>query len=155
MSEQQTTYPAVITAANVKHFDDTGNVILGTVEAQVGDELKTVRVRVDETRAFVKRILFEAVGLERDAEPEQLVGRHVRVVLGDWTNADGATRTVVRRWLPVEAKPRAAKPAAPTAKPAPTWERDEQKRPPRTAAARVRSAIERAGGEMPDDEIPF
>jgi hypothetical protein len=148
-------HPATITAATVKHFEDTGNVILGTLEVVVGDRLETVRFRVDETRAVVKRILFEAAGLASDAEPEQLIGRHVRVVLGGWTSQSGVTRTVVRKWLPAEPKPRAPKPAAPAAKAAPAWERDEaQKRPPRTPAARVRASIERAGGEE-DDGIPF
>jgi hypothetical protein len=156
MNDQQTAYPAEILTATERHFEDSGNVLMGRIEVTISDRREIVNFRIDQTREVIRRILLQAAGLAADAEPEQLVGRRVRVVLGDWTRRDGSTTPVVRRWLPVEAKPRAARPASPAAKPAPAWERDEaQKRPPRTPAARVRASIERAGGEFPDDEIPF
>jgi hypothetical protein len=155
MNDEQTPYPAEILTATERHFEDSGNVLMGRIEVTISDRREIVNFRIDQTREVIRRILFQAAGLAADAEPEQLVGRRVRVVLGDWTRRDGTTTPVVRKWLPAESKPRAARPASPAAKPAPAWERDEQKRPPRTPAARVRASIERAGGEFPDDEIPF
>jgi hypothetical protein len=156
MNDQQSSYPAEILSATERHFEDSGNVILGTIEATIGDRREIVKFRIDKARSVVRKILFEAAGLAPDSEPEQLVGRRVRVVLGDWTRRDGTTMPVVKRWLPAEGKPRAAKPAAPAAKAALAWERDEaQKQPPRTPAARVKASVERAGGEEDDSDIPF
>lgn len=149
-------YPATIVAASEKTYPDSGTSLQGAVEVEIDGRLEVVTFRVGERLANVRQIIFRAAGLDRDAQPEELIGRHVRAELGTWTAQSGASRTVISRWHPAETKPRAVKPAAPAAKPAPAWERDEaQRRPPRTAAARVRASIERAGGEMPDDEIPF
>jgi hypothetical protein len=156
MNDEQPSYPAEILSATERHFQDTGAVVLGTVEATIGDRREIIRFRIDKARSVVRKILFEAAGLAPDSEPEALAGKSVRVVLAPWTGRDGVERLVVRKWLPAEPKPRAAKAATPAVKPAPAWERDEaQKQPPRAPAARVKASVERAGGEEPEMEFPF
>jgi hypothetical protein len=144
-------FPATITAACERHYDDSGTVLHGEVAVDLGDRVQTIRVRLGEERAVIRRILFKAAGLPDDAQPEQLVGRHVRVALGTWVDRQGIARPVVRKWLPSKpaTAPALKKPAAPA------WENDqEQRRPPRTSAARVKASVERAGGGE-DDDIPF
>jgi hypothetical protein len=152
MNDQQTSYVAEILSASERHFEDSGNVILGSIEAQVGDRMEIVRFRIDQARAMVRRIMFAAAGVAADAAPEALVGKRVRVVLAPWTCRDGSERLVVRKWLPAEPRPGAAKPAAPTA---PAWERDAAavaRAPRRTTAAKAWAKFKANAAD--EDDIP-
>jgi hypothetical protein len=98
-TEGDITFPATITAARLDHTA-AGIVLTGEIVVdRGGGRVTAFLIRFDRDRWLPRKHLHRAAGVEMDARVEELVGRHVRVVLGEWTGSDGIRRLGVRRWL--------------------------------------------------------
>jgi len=98
-------YAAVVATATQRSYDDSGDVLLISLTADVSGEPTEVRVRFDANREVARAAAFRSCGLPTGSDPAQLIGRSCRVLLAAWTSTEGRSRLVVRRWV---AAPRAA-----------------------------------------------
>ncbi len=87
--------PATITAARLD-----GAVLVGQVAVEgVRGRVVAITFRYGPEEWLRRKHLHRATGVEIDEPAEALVGRRVRVVLGEWPDSDGGRRLGVRRWL--------------------------------------------------------
>jgi hypothetical protein len=162
-------HPATITVAEAVEYPDSGPLVRGTVMVAVDGVPQEVKFRIPRSWDASIRALFSAAGLPEDADVEQLTGKTVAVVLGEFQGRDGEPRTVVKRWHKPAATTRTAaldRPreiaalAHPAGKPTgPAWERDEQaaaRAPRRTPAQKAASQFRQNSlGDDDDGGIPF
>jgi hypothetical protein len=145
-------HPATITVAEAVDYPDSGPQVRGTVMVAVDGVPQEVKFRIPRSWDASIRALFSAAGLPENADPEQLIGKAVAVVVGEYQGRDGEPRTVVKRWHKPEPTTRTAtldRPREVAAMPHPAATRA----PRRTPAAKARAEFQ--ANDTDGDDTPF
>jgi hypothetical protein len=143
---------AVIHHAEAAEYPDSGPLVRGTVAVFTNGVEQLVKFRIPRSWEGSIRALFSAAGLPEDADAEQLVGKTVAVVLGEFQGRDGEPRPTVKRWHRPAPATRTAtldQPREVAAMPHPAAARA----PRRTPAAKARAEFQ--ANDTDGDDIPF
>ena len=136
----------------------SGNCIALRLRASADHGFVFVDLPAD--KAWLRKVVAAAVGIAHDPlTPEQLVGREARVEIAHITTRTGETRAVVKKWVPLPAKPQpAASNTATLTDAVNAWVRDdrqEQRQPRRAPPQQVTRSPNAVPQIGVDDDIPF
>ncbi len=131
---------ATIRSARATNFSDTGAQVRGDIEV---DGVGVLQFRVKADCGAGHKAFLRAMNADAETSPGDLVSRVCVVEVIDWTNAVGATKTLVNRWHPVDGAAKSG--AAPAARAPSVIQGCNTPKPPKSARPAWES----------DSEIPF